>query len=255
MAIFECVGGTGSTGNALPSDVKVGVTFSNENDVDQVGTFAPQDKTIVSSRLDQIVIPDEGYYLSSVEVQGLEPTGVFTPTSRSASIDMGDESNYRYVNTESVPNNNSGTYTFPANSTGGTVDLGVTNTYRYANAGNVYNKGNSDGYSRGVNDGKNAARPYYAYYDFTAQVNIQRNGEHFTAVSYINIGIAGRITSAAFINYIYCRDMSKYISDLYNAECHLEGNTAVITITTKGEQGPQSGVHIFHGRIVGVYTV
>lgn len=153
MAIFECTGGISPTGNARPSDVKLGVSFSNENDIDQVGTFAAQEKTIVSSRLDQIVIPDDGYYLSSVTVEGLEPTGTFKPTSRAANIDMGEESNYRYVNTESVPNNNTGTYTFGSGSTGGTVDLGVTNTYRYVNAGNVYNKGYGDGQSVGYSQG------------------------------------------------------------------------------------------------------
>ena len=150
MAIFECTGGISPTGNARPSDVKLGVSFSNENDIDQVGTFAAQEKTIVSSRLDQIVIPDDGCYLSSVTVEGLEPTGTFKPTSRAANIDMGEESNYRYVNTESVPNNNAGTYTFGSGSTGGTVDLGITNSYRYVNAGNVYNTG----YNRGRADQK-----------------------------------------------------------------------------------------------------
>ena len=149
MAIFECVGGISPTGNATPGDVKEGVTFSNENDVDQVGTFAAQEKTIESSRANQVVTPDEGKYLSKVNVTGLKPAGTFTPTSRAANIDMGADSNYRYVTTESVPNNNSGTYTFPSGDTGGTKDLGVTNTYRYVNAGNVYNKG----YQAGKADG------------------------------------------------------------------------------------------------------
>lgn len=43
------------------------------------------------------------------------------------------------------PNQNSGTYTYAANSTGATVDLGVNNSYRYVNATNVYNKGKADG--------------------------------------------------------------------------------------------------------------
>lgn len=150
MAIFECVGGISPTGNATPGDVKEGVSFSNENDVDQVGTFAAQEKTIESSRDNQIVTPDEGKYLSKVTVNGLAPSGTFTPTSRSANIDMGAKSNYRYVTTESVPNNNSGTYTFPSGDTGGTKDLGATNTYRYVNAGNVHTKGYNDGYAAGA---------------------------------------------------------------------------------------------------------
>lgn len=150
MAIFECVGGISPTGNALPGDVKEGVTFSNENDVDVVGTFAAQEKTITSSRDSQIVVPDEGKYLSKVTVNGLAPSGTFTPTSRAANIDMGAKSNYRYVTTESVPNKNTGTYTYASGSTGGTVDLGETNTYRYVNAGNVYNTGYSNGYGQGA---------------------------------------------------------------------------------------------------------
>lgn len=157
MAIFECVGGISPTGNALPGDVKEGVTFSNENDVDVVGTFAAQEKTITSSRDSQIVVPDEGKYLSKVTVNGLVPSGTFTPTSRAANIDMGAKSNYRYVTTESVPNKNTGTYTYASGSTGGTVDLGETNTYRYVNAGNVYNTGYGNGYNQGV---ANMSLPY-----------------------------------------------------------------------------------------------
>ena len=150
MAIFECVGGISPTGNALPGDVKEGVSFSNENDVDLVGTFAAQEKIITSSRDSQIVVPDEGKYLSKVTVNGLAPSGTFTPTSRAANIDMGAKSNYRYVTTEAVPNKNTGTYTYASGSTGGTVDLGETNTYRYVNAGNVYNTGYGNGYNQGV---------------------------------------------------------------------------------------------------------
>ena len=144
MAIFECVGGVSPTGNALPGDVKAGVTFSNENDVDLEGTFEAQQKTITSSRSSQTVVPDEGKYLDQVTVEGLAPVGTFTPTSRSANIDMGADSNYRFITTTSVPNNNAGTYTFPANDTGGQKDLGATNTYRYVTATNVYNKGKAD---------------------------------------------------------------------------------------------------------------
>lgn len=74
-------------------------------------------------------------------------SGTYTASSRGASLDMGASNSYRYVNTNGVPNSNSGTYTFPSGS-GGTVDLGESNTYRYANAGNVY--------SYGVNVGKDS---------------------------------------------------------------------------------------------------
>ena len=58
--------------------------------------------------------------------------------------DMGSTNSYRYVNVNRA-NSNSGTYTYPANSTGSTTDLGSANTYRYVNAGNVYTKGWNDG--------------------------------------------------------------------------------------------------------------
>ncbi len=89
---------------------------------------------------EQINFP-AGYYDAPINVvNGICPTGTFNATARAANIDMGASSFYRYVNTNNVPNNNSGTYTFPYG-TGGTVDLGVTNSYRYVNAGNVFNAG------------------------------------------------------------------------------------------------------------------
>lgn len=59
--------------------------------------------------------------------------------------DLGEDNNYRYIDTTGVVNTNSGTYTFPSGDTGGTKDLGEENSYRYVNAGNVYAKGKADG--------------------------------------------------------------------------------------------------------------
>lgn len=55
-------------------------------------------------------------------------TGTYKPTTRAASIDMGATNSYRYVNTTSVPNNNTTTYNVTSN---GTKDMGQTNVYRY----------------------------------------------------------------------------------------------------------------------------
>lgn len=107
-----------------------------------------QEKTVTSSRSNQTVTPDSGKLLSKVTVSGLAPTGTYTASSRGASLDMGTTSNYRYVNTNSVPNSNSGTKTISSSDTNwytGNVDMGATNTYRYVNAVAVYNKGVSDG--------------------------------------------------------------------------------------------------------------
>ena len=113
-----------------------------------VAACPSQEKTVTSSRSNQTVTPDSGKLLSKVTVSGLAPTGTYTASSRGASLDMGATSNYRYVNTNSVPNSNSGTKTISSSDTNwytGNVDMGATNTYRYVNAVAVYNKGVSDG--------------------------------------------------------------------------------------------------------------
>mgnify|MGYP006988885769 CR=1 FL=1 len=69
-----------------------------------------------------------GYHNGSGKITANANTGTYTPTSRSASLDMGIANTYRYVNTNSVPNTNSATYSVTSN---GTKDMGATNTYRY----------------------------------------------------------------------------------------------------------------------------
>lgn len=77
-------------------------------------------------------------------------TKTATPTTRSASAvtvspDSGKLLSSVTVNTNSVPNSNSGTYTYPAGSTGATYDMGATNTIQYVNAENVYAAGQAAG--------------------------------------------------------------------------------------------------------------
>lgn len=111
-----------------------------------------QSKTVTAGTSATAVTPDSGYDgLSSVTVNptpSQAKTG--TPTTRSATAvtvtpDSGKLLSSVTVNTNSVPNTNSGTYTFASGDTGGTKDLGATNTYRYVNAANVYAKGKADG--------------------------------------------------------------------------------------------------------------
>ena len=79
-----------------------------------------------------------GYYSGGkITANANQNSGTYTPTSRSSSLDMGANNTYRYVNTNSVPNTNSGTYNVTSN---GTKDMGANNTYRYVNV-NVPNGG------------------------------------------------------------------------------------------------------------------
>lgn len=78
------------------------------------------------------------------------------PTSRSASAatvypDSGKLLSSVTVNTNSVPNTNSGTYTFGRDYN--TVDLGAENTYRYVNPWNVFSYGYDTGYPQGYSAG------------------------------------------------------------------------------------------------------
>ncbi len=140
---------TGPTlsGNAGAGDVLSGKTFYSNSGTKQTGTMTNQ------GAVSQTINPGGSYTIPAgyhngcgkVTANPNQNSGTYTPTSRSASLDMGANNTYRYVNTNSVPNTNSGTYTYAANSTGGTVDLGATNTYRYVNAANVYAKGKTDG--------------------------------------------------------------------------------------------------------------
>lgn len=104
-------------------------------------SISTQSKSVTPTTSSQSVVPDEGKVLSSVSVGTQVHNETYKATSRGTSLDMGVTHNNRYVNTNDIPNSNSGTYS--ATSRGASIDLGATNTYRYINTNGVPNSNSS----------------------------------------------------------------------------------------------------------------
>ena len=125
---------------------KAGSTYAYLTNAQAVAVCPKQEKTITASRSAQTVSPDSGKLLSKVTVNKYpDASGTYAASSRGASLDMGATNNYRYVNTNSVPNSNSGTYTPSSNGTA--LDMGASNSYRYVNTSTVYNLGYKAGWN------------------------------------------------------------------------------------------------------------
>lgn len=72
--------------------------------------YPRQEKTITSSRQQQIVVPDPGYYLSKVIAEKYpDANGTYTAPARSGTNDMGATNNYRYVDTTGLGDTKSAT--------------------------------------------------------------------------------------------------------------------------------------------------
>ena len=83
----------------------------------------------------------------------------YKPNKRSSNIDMYTDTGatvnpvdgnacYKYLDTTSVPNSNTGMYSLPSDSNEKEFDMGAANTYRYINARGYYNHANLLGYNR-----------------------------------------------------------------------------------------------------------
>lgn len=90
---FVRSGGQSPTGDAVAGDVKAGKIFSNENDVDLVGTFEAQEKTVTAGTSAASVTPDSGKYLSRVTYNPT-PTQEKTANPSGTSQAITPDSNY-----------------------------------------------------------------------------------------------------------------------------------------------------------------
>lgn len=124
-------------GTATAEEVLSGETFTNSTEVGASGSMVNRGSLIETINPGQSYTIPKGYHSGggSVTANPNQNTGTYKPTTRGASIDMGENNTYRYVNTTSVPNNNAETY--PATSRNAAIDMGQTNTYRYVNTTKV----------------------------------------------------------------------------------------------------------------------
>jgi cell division septum initiation protein DivIVA len=124
-------------GTATAEEVLSGETFTNSTQVGASGSMVNRGSLIETINPGQSYTIPKGYHSGggSVTANPNQNTGTYTPTTRGASIDMGVNNTYRYVNTTSVPNNNAETY--PATSRNAAIDMGQTNTYRYVDTTKV----------------------------------------------------------------------------------------------------------------------
>jgi len=106
------------------------ITVNGSSKTYTLNTF---DGTTVNPSTSSQTVYTNGYFCrGNVTINAISCSGTYTPTSRSSGLDMGASNTYRYVNTNSVPNTNSGTYTsLPNKGTTYDIDMGGTNTYRY----------------------------------------------------------------------------------------------------------------------------
>lgn len=134
-------------------------------------------------------------------VKGIEDietvhTATYSASSRASNLDMGESHEYRYVDTNSVPNTNASTYSVDSN---GIKDMGDTNSYRYVNV-NVPHPTHTTTYkptSRASNNDMGATHSY-RYVDTTAVPN--SNSGTYTGATSNGVKDMGATHSYRYVN-------------------------------------------------------
>ena len=159
------------------------------------GTFYPfktahtLTKTITTKGTTDMGEDHEYRYVDTTGVANVN-TETYTATTRAASVDMGASNAYRYVNTNGVPNSNSGTYKPTARKNNN--DMGATNSYRYVDTTAVPNA-NSGTYSVTSNGTKDmGATNSYRYVSVSVPnriVSANQLGSQSTSITAAQAGV------------------------------------------------------------------
>lgn len=155
-------------------------------------------------------------------------TGTYTATTRGSALDMGEDHEYRYVNTNGVPNVNTETYPSASGNitTNGTHDMGANNNYRYVKV-NVSNKPAITGIASNTGVYPNALSYTFGatYSNVLVFISIARAGT--TSVSPSISGSSWTLVRSAISSYIrsYC-----YKIDTANKGTVIKVNDAGATI-------------------------
>lgn len=163
---------------------------------------------------------DYGYYKNGESI--LTPfrsrhTGTYKPTSRASNNDMGLYHTNRYVDTTSIPNANSETYTVNSN---GLKDMGLTNNNRFVSV-NVVNTLNSSDIQ--------ALRNETSFSCQVGDIFVFSNVLSFNPANYVNMEILKYETvgTQQQVSTVVCRALSTSITIRLNAVSTSTGTAAL----------------------------